>query len=249
MLELSQSILNQKSLSENGWYCSVYQNYNDITDEQCHYCDEQRPAALHFKALQVEIERRTKDYFMAKASDTSEHIDKYAEFFNHATVLCSQMTDEQRVAWRKELGLIILQGRAYTAAIDKHERENLTQEQRDRIETVLNPNISDSVIKQVKERTQRKSKLDKLKEQYASLGIDGADELIARFNTATDAQVKSLDTKKPNNNEVKSGLCHADRHSECVGSFHSDGKSNKCECDCHKIAVSSEPFDPSKLFG
>lgn len=221
-----------------GYSCNICNSYNDILTSRCWNCQSYRPNSLEILAARVSIQRTGEFIAMAE----SKTIELHTKFFMEERILIKDMDSVQIRERRAKFELIALEARSRITAEDAEERERnskLTKEQRDWLisNPGIDPNVSDRLIK---EKKQRQSKADKLLESMKKLGIANADELMKEVHRkATDKQVNSISftpTEKP---VTTSALCDCNRHSECAGRFMSENVSHACECACHKLAQES----------
>lgn len=186
----------------------------------------------------------------------------YKKIFAEKRIIAMQLTPIQRKEHREQLSLIAFEAKvainAYDDA-DREERARVNGESRNwLISADYSPDVEASIAA-VKQRKERMSKADKLLQQLKSLGIEGAEDMIATIEAkATEsgiAAIKSTESKsngnKPRTKLITSELCRLTRHNECVGRFTDDSGSKECQCDCHRrnAEINAVPFDINNPFG
>lgn len=171
----------------------------------------------------------------------TEQEELFAKFYNHMKVLVKDMDNVQLREHREELQKIVFQGRASLQAVDDETRERKAKSSnKEWILTDTNPDVKVSdAINVVKVRAARMSKMDKLKKQLESAGIDEATikEMVRNLETrATDTKLKTVTFNKPTTEvsavQVQEEKPQAEPFNPLSLSFAcSKCKQNPCRCD------------------
>lgn len=154
----------------------------------------------------------------------------FASYYNKGKLLVSQMDDTGLREHRERLAQVATEAKAHVMAADDEIRERgakrKLKDKENLITVDTNLDTSDA-INAVKTRAARMSKMDKLKQQLLSAGLDDATvkEMISNMERkATDKNLKTVTFQKPS---VETSVVQV--------------KTAEVK--------SSEPFDPTKLFG
>lgn len=126
----------------------------------------------------------------------------FAKFYNHEKILVKDMDDGMLREHRAELQKIAFEAKARLVAADDANRERKAKTtNKEWLVTDQNPQLTDSDrINVVKVRKERMSKMDKLREQLKSAGIDDATikEMVGNLeNKATNSKLKTITFNKP----------------------------------------------------
>lgn len=250
----------QRILQNGYWICDIHNMYNDIISLHCAYCKYcKRPDVLNLLATQTIIQRRglyhpdiipSLDEILKGELMPSDDKELFIKLFAQEKTFVKDMNFASLRQRRDELRQIILEAKIRSAAVDDEERNlksKMTAEQREWLvsNNKTDPSVSDA-IEIVKERKKRISKSEKLAASLSELfGNDAAEDLVRNV------QKKRLDDitviSVPKDKTVKSALCSADRHDECIGRFN-DGVSRACECSCHHSRKSEvNPIKPLSI--
>jgi hypothetical protein len=129
----------------------------------------------------------------------TEQEELYAKFYNGSKILVKDMDITKLREFREELSQIALQAKATLAAADDELRERRAKsDKKDWLVTPIQSNQStNDAINAVKIRTERMSKIDKMRKQLMSAGLD--DETVNGMirgmeRRATDKNLRNLNT-------------------------------------------------------
>lgn len=209
-------------IDSNGYYCEECNGYNDILTIHCRYCSTHRNKNLELAAIQVQYQRNPTFYVdnngkerLNLMSDKSK-IEKHTEFFQSGMILYSQMEFTQRREWREKLSDIILEARAHLSAADRVDAEESAKLGPDGRAWLVSNNENVDSLNQPKIRKDRMSKMDKLAEDMAKLGLDKSQILAVTGKVAAsqsggsvvsthnremkDNKITFIKTEKPNLN-------------------------------------------------
>ncbi len=188
-------------IDKHGYYCEECNLYNDILTVHCKDCSTHRPLVLELASIQIAYERnptRLQDYLMAEKTK----IEKHTEFFNSGMILYSQMEFTQRREWRDKLADIILEARANLSAADRVDAEESSKLGPDgRAWLITNDEGGSDKLNAPKIRKERMSKMDKLAEDMAKLGLNKDDILKVTGKVAESQSGGSVTTS--HNREMK----------------------------------------------
>lgn len=245
------------NVTSNSWTCVRCNLYNDILTLHCKDCNSHRPEIFEQLAIIVQY-KRAPTYLGGNnpVPNDPDMIELHTQFFNHEAFFVKDLNDTELRLHRDSLAKVILEGRARMNAVDREERERKAKLSPDGKSWLVSSenSIGTDTLNLPKERQKRMSKADKLLDAMKSLGIANADDLIKNVErSSTTQQVNNITFNSTKEKAlVTSEFCRIEQHTECPGSFHSDGSSKACHCECHKVTKSVQettPFNPGKLFG
>lgn len=132
----------------------------------------------------------------------TEQEELFAKFYNHEKILVKDMDYIQLKTHREELQTIAFEAKARLVAADDETRERKAKtSNKEWLVTDTNPNMNVSdAINVVKTRAARMSKMDKLREQLKTAGIDSAtiNEMVRNLESkATDGKLKTITFNVP----------------------------------------------------
>jgi len=223
-----------------GWTCSNCKFENDLLTSNCRICNLYKPdwVTENCQAL-TEIQR---DIFIGRIeSYIIELIDKdnmtpqeelFAKFYNQEKILVKDMDTIVLREHRDELSKIAFEAKARLVATDDEGRErNSKTKNKEWLVTADSSQVNSDTLNIVKTRAARMSKMDKLRNQLLTAGIDEdtVNEMVKNLERkATEKDVKAITFNKPTTEQAIVFV-------------------NKEKI----IAVDEprEPFNPSSLFG
>lgn len=230
-----------------GWYCNIYNTYNDILDLSCIYCK-----SCTIPIQLIELSYRTRHIRTGEFIDmkTEDLIELHTRFYNAEKVIIADLDDAAMHLRLEELNKIIYEAKARKDAINEEDRQRAGKRSRSEREWLLNsgsndPSVTDAIAA-VKVRKERMSKADKLSAMLTSLGVANSDALVtAAIRNQTGSAITSVPTsdkapvKTREAEQTSSAFCLNNQHHNCTGSYIIGGEnhSNKCECKCHKPKV------------
>jgi hypothetical protein len=174
-----------------GWKCDFCKWYNDVLNIVCWQCGHVKPTwitALY--QMRVEFQRGIFDSYgvlsgyhwdwegrVNKLLMTTPNEELHAKFFNEEATLVVSMSDVDLDEHIHELETIAREAKAriLAASEEKRNRKAKAGNKAWRVEPLgPDPNVTDSLNK-VKQRSSRMSKLDKMRDKMAALGLSDAD--------------------------------------------------------------------------
>jgi hypothetical protein len=141
-------------------------------------------------------------YLTAKEVGMTPQEELFAKFYNHEKVLVKDMDVSQLREHREELQKIAFEAKARLVAADDEARERKAKtNNKEWLVTDAKPDYDVSnAINVVKKRAERMSKMDKLRKQLETAGIDEATikEMIGNLEKkATEGKLKTVTFQKP----------------------------------------------------
>jgi hypothetical protein len=168
----------------------------------CYYYKPEWVTTLY----QVKVELNRGIYFKYGCygiDKMTEQEELFSKFYNHEKILVSDMDISQLREHRNELSRIAFEAKARLVAADDETRERTAKSGKEWLvsNNDANVNVSDA-INAVKTRAARLSKMDKIRNQLLSAGIDESTvkEMVRNLEKkATEKQVKTVTFTKPSN--------------------------------------------------
>ena len=181
------------------WLCSC-STLNGGTNKYC--------AAIHQNdgKTHIQVSENSPDWVMAaiaaKELNMNPQEELFAKFYNHEKVLVKDMDHIQLKNHREELQTIAFEAKARLVAADDEARERKAKTaNKEWLVTDSKPDFDvTNAINVVKTRAARMSKMDKLREQLKTAGIDEATikEMVGNLEKkATDSKLKTITFHKP----------------------------------------------------
>ena len=205
-----------------GWTCNNCKSKNDILTSNCIGCNIYKPdwVSEYCQAV-VEIKR---DIFIARIesyniswiqADEDETVtpqeELFAKFYNQEKILVKDMDVSTLREHRDELSKIAFEAKARLVATDDESRErNAKTKNREWLVTAESGQVNSDSLNAVASRTKRLTKMDKLKSQLLTAGIDEdtVKEMIRNLERkATEKDVKAITFNKPT---VETGIVTVD---------------------------------------
>lgn len=222
-----------------GWKCKGCQFENDLLTTYCRICKSFKPDWItdEFQA-RIEIRRgvfisriESYEYSLGGINMTPQE-ELFAKFYNQEKVLVKDMDLAQLREHREELAKIAFEAKARLVATDDEgrERSSKTKNKEWLVTADASQVDSDSLNNTVKTRAARLSKMDKLRNQLLSAGIDEdtVKEMVRNLERkATEKDVKAITFNRPTVETVIVAV-------ETKKPVNNGG---------------SEPFNPASLFG
>jgi len=220
-----------------GWTCSNCKFENDLLTNNCRICKLYKPDWIteEFQA-KIEIQR---DIFIGRIeSYIIELIDKdnmtpqeelFAKFYNQEKILVKDMDVSTLREHRDELSKIAFEAKARLVATDDEGRErNSKTKNKEWLVTADSSQVNSDTLNVVKTRAARMSKMDKLRSQLLTAGIDEdtVNEMVKNLERkATEKDVKAITFNKPTTEQAIVVV------------------------ETNKPVSNGEAFNPSSLFG
>lgn len=191
------------SVGLNHWTCGICKSYNDILTNHCRICQSDKPEWLSFEyQAVVELKRgiylhRIKSYRIdGDIQNMTPDEELFKEFYNHEAILIKDMDLLTLREHREKMAHIAFEAKARLTKDDDEIRAKAasTKGKAWLVTSDDTINVSDA-INAVKTRSVRMSKMDKLKKQLESAGIDDdtIKEMIGNMERkATDKNVQAI---------------------------------------------------------
>lgn len=177
------------------WHCKDCEFDNDDLTIQCCICKIESPLSHHYRGL-VAIKRGV----ILEWGFMTPQEELYSKFYNRGKLFVKDMDATQLREHRDKLSEIVLEAKATLASADDELRERKAKTTKK--EWLLTPNQPEAVttdaINAVKVRKERMSKIDKMKAQLLSAGIDEetVKEMISNLERkATESNLKAISFK------------------------------------------------------
>lgn len=189
------------SLSIEHWNCEICKAYNDILTNHCKSCYSDKPSFVTTE-YQISVEFKRGIYFGygilgVPNSMTPEEL-KFKEFFADEVIFIKDMDITQLREHRQTLAAIAFEAKARTVATDDALREKQSKTKNKQFLITVDQSDTDA-INAPKIRAARMSKIDKMREQYLSAGIDEAtvNEMIRNLERkGTEDNLKTIAKKE-----------------------------------------------------
>jgi hypothetical protein len=194
-----------------GWKCDNCKfDNNDILTSYCRICNAYKPLWLNDYCQGLAEIRR--GIFIARI-ESYEHINRiecnemtpqeelFQKFYNQEKILVKDMDVSMLREHRDELATIAFEAKARLVATDDESRErNAKSKNKEWLVTADSSQVNSDSLNIVKTRQARLSKMDKLKSQLLTAGIDEAtvNEMVKNLERkATEKDVKAITFNKP----------------------------------------------------
>lgn len=195
-----------------GWKCSRCQFENDLLTSYCRICKQFKPDWIteEFQA-RIEIRRgiyiariESYEYSHLENHEMTEQEELFAKFYNQEKILVKDMDAVALRDHRNELAKIAFEAKARLVATDEETRERNAKSKNGK-EWLLNadqtqPNDNPDLINVPKIRAARMNKMEKMRKQLQSAGLDEdvINVMIREMERkATEKDVKAITFNKP----------------------------------------------------
>lgn len=168
-----------------GWKCfncaasGNFPNYNDILSNPCRYCGLINVELIESFGLAIAlIEAKRKGELIYNM----DKVELHAQFFNRAVEVISALDFPKLQEFIEENEKILIEARANISAAKDEARKRLAKLKPESKEwLVTGDEVDGSISNSLLTKKPRKTKLDKLVDTYAELGIEMPDELKAKI--------------------------------------------------------------------
>lgn len=171
------------------------------------YCAATKAGGKWANLVHKQVSENKPDWIMAYLAGKELNIvtpqeELFAKFYNHEKILVKDMDLVQLREHREELQKIAFEAKARLVAADDENRERKAKtSNKEWLVTDAKPDYDvSSAINVVKKRSERMSKMDKLRKQLEMAGIDEATikEMVSNLERkATDGKLKTVTFHKP----------------------------------------------------
>jgi hypothetical protein len=172
------------------WNCEICKGYNDVLNNHCVFCKAYKPDWITSKhqAL-IEIDRGIFDWYgilEGRVNNTvTPNEELFAKFYSEEMLLVQGMNDADLDEHIHELESIAREAKSRITAATENKRTRAAKSGNKswKVEPLgPDPTVTDSLNK-VKQRSQRMSKLDKMRDSMAALGIPQSelDQMLSKM--------------------------------------------------------------------